>query len=168
MGSGTRTALYVPFFVSIMLVLVPYALLSSGGTFSLASPAQALCGSLLIVLGLSAGSWTIWDLAVSGRGTPNPLDPPRELVTRGLYRYVRNPMALGFVTTLLGQAALFHSIALLTYALIAFGAVHLLVVLHEEPAHRRRFGAAFETYCSAVPRWMPRLGASRRTPPSPG
>ena len=59
MGPGTRAALYVPFFVSIMLVLVPYALLSSEGTVSLASSGQALCGSLLIVLGLSTCSWTI-------------------------------------------------------------------------------------------------------------
>ena len=79
-------------------------------------------------------------------------------MTSGPYRYVRNPMALGFVTVILGEAALFDSIALLVYAAIAFGAIHLLVVVHEEPAHRRRFGAAFDAYYRQVARWIPRKG----------
>src|SRR3954469_19945454 len=36
----------------------------------------------------------IREFARSGRGTLSPVDPPRQLVVRGLYRYVRNPMYL--------------------------------------------------------------------------
>ena len=39
---------------------------------------------------------------------------------------------------------------------------HVFVVLYEEPTLRRQFGAEYETYCRAVPRWIPRFG------PAPG
>lgn len=157
MRPGARAALYVPVVVGTLLILIPYCLLRAHGSLSLAPLPGVALGSALILSGFSASLWTIWDFAVSGRGTPIPLDPPRQLVTRGLYRYVRNPMAAGFVTTLLGQAVMFHSVALLAYALGCFGAIHLMVVLYEEPANHRRFGVTFETYCRAVPRWIPRL-----------
>jgi protein-S-isoprenylcysteine O-methyltransferase Ste14 len=73
---------------------------------------SGLCSSssgLLVVF------WSARELAVRGRGTPNPLDPPLELVTTGPYQYVRNPMALGFVTLILGEAALYGSTALLVW-----------------------------------------------------
>jgi protein-S-isoprenylcysteine O-methyltransferase Ste14 len=53
---------------------------------------------------------------VTGRGTLTPVDPPTQLVVRGLYRYVRNPMYLGAFTLLLGEAALFESSAIRLYA----------------------------------------------------
>lgn len=140
-----------------LLVLVPAYLLSGRGAATAAVP-QAALGCGLVLVGLLVALWSTRELAVSGRGTPNPLDPPHQLVTTGPYRYVRNPMALGFVTVVLGEAALFESIALLVYAAIAFCAIHLLVVVHEEPAHRRRFGAAFDAYSREVARWTPCRG----------
>lgn len=158
-GPGIRAALVALVVGGTLLVLVPGVLVrSTGGFWPEPGPVAAL-GALLVLAGLVAVSWTIRDFAVTGRGTPNPLDPPRVLVTRGLYRRVRNPMALGFVTVLLGEAAVFGSIAMVVYALASLGAIHLLVVFHEEPANRRRFGAAFDAYCAKVPRWIPRLGA---------
>jgi hypothetical protein len=65
----------------------------------------------LIGLALSAGGTLllaacIVEFARSGRGTLSPVDPPRHLVVRGLYRYVRNPMYLAVTLILLGEAAL--------------------------------------------------------------
>jgi protein-S-isoprenylcysteine O-methyltransferase Ste14 len=98
----------------------------------------------------------IWDFAVAGRGTLAPVDPPRHLVVRGLYRYVRNPMYVGVVTILLGEALLFRSLALLCYAGIFLFVVHLFIVVYEEPALRRQFGESYENYCRRVHRWLPR------------
>jgi protein-S-isoprenylcysteine O-methyltransferase Ste14 len=70
---------------------------------------------------------------------------------------VRNPMYVGLVLALLGESAIFRSPALLLYAGVVWLCCHLFVVLYEEPALRRRFGAAYDDYRGQVPRWLPRL-----------
>ncbi len=42
------------------------------------------------------------DSDFEGQGTPAPIDPPKELVARGLYCFVRNPMYLGGLLSVLG------------------------------------------------------------------
>jgi protein-S-isoprenylcysteine O-methyltransferase Ste14 len=72
---------------------------------------------------------------------------------------VRNPGYVSVVTLLVGQALVLGSTAVLGYAVVVAIAFHLVVVLYEEPTLRRRYGADYETYCRAVPRWVPRLGS---------
>ena len=143
------------------LVLLPGSLLASRG-WRLAPMALRVPGAAVIAAGLVVVVWAIREFAVTGHGTPFPVDPPRELVTRGPYRYVHNPMALGVVTTILGEAALFGSLVLAAYGGGALVAIHLMVVGYEEPANRRRFGGAYDGYCAAVRRWIP---ATPSTPP---
>ena len=112
-------------------------------------------GIVPFVLGASAYVWCLWDFAVVGRGTPAPIDPPRELVARGLYRYVRNPMYAGVLTVLLGEAVFLESWWLAGYAAGVFVIFHLFVVLHEEPALQRQFGEHYECYRRSVRRWVP-------------
>ena len=101
----------------------------------------------------------IWDFAVAGRGTLAPVDPPKELVVRGLYRYVRNPMYVGVLWILLGEAWLFVSLAMLVYVAVFFAWVHGFVVFYEEPTLRRKFGESYERYLRTVHRWLPRKPA---------
>jgi protein-S-isoprenylcysteine O-methyltransferase Ste14 len=111
----------------------------------------------LILLGIGASIYArcVWDFAAFGRGTPAPIDAPKRLVVRGLYRYTRNPMYVGLLTVLLGWAALFQSTGMLSYA-IAVGAVfHLFIVLYEEAHLRHQFGAEYDNYCATVSRWLP-------------
>ncbi len=63
----------------------------------------------------------------------HPLIPPKYLVAKGLYRFVRNPMYLGVITTLLGIATIFSSIPLLTHIAAVWGGFHLFVLFYEEP-----------------------------------
>jgi protein-S-isoprenylcysteine O-methyltransferase Ste14 len=100
--------------------------------------------------------WCVRDFAVRGRGTLAPVDPPKELVAVGLYRWVRNPMYVGVVTVLIGHALFFGSSALGIYAAAVFTGFHLFVTLYEEPGLRARFGESYARYCAAVPRWLPR------------
>jgi protein-S-isoprenylcysteine O-methyltransferase Ste14 len=116
-----------------------------------------LLGLLLIAAGLVPLLASIRDFAVSGRGTLAPIDPPRKLVRVGLYRHVRNPMYVGVVTALLGEALFFQSRALATYAVVVWLVFHSFVVLYEEPHLRHAFGPDYDDYRSAVPRWIPRL-----------
>ena len=48
--------------------------------------AAAWAGALLIALGAAGYLWCAWNFAFQGRGTPAPIDPPKVLVVRGLYR----------------------------------------------------------------------------------
>src|SRR5262245_6624504 len=69
-----------------------------------------LVGALTLMLGVGLLAACIIEFARSGRGTLSPVDPPRHLVVRGLYRYVRNPMYLSVTMILLGEAALVRSL----------------------------------------------------------
>lgn len=97
-----------------------------------------------------------WLFAVRGQGTPAPIDPPRKFVRRGLYQWVRNPMYLA-VFTLVGAEALFlPSWHIAVYLVLLVCLVHVWVLMYEEEALRRQFGAMYEDYRREVPRWLPR------------
>lgn len=120
-------------------------------------------GLLAIGLGALLLGTCIWEFARSGRGTLAPVDPPRELVVRGLYRHVRNPMYLSVTLIVLGELLLTRSRPLLVYWVFWFSAVNLFVIGYEEPTLRRRFGTAYERYTQDVGRWLPRF-RSRQVP----
>jgi protein-S-isoprenylcysteine O-methyltransferase Ste14 len=92
---------------------------------------------------------------VRGRGTPNPADPPRALVIDGLYRFVRNPMYVALVVSILGQAAVYRSRSVVWYPAIVAIAFHLRVVAYEEPKLAELFGESYADYRRRVPRWIP-------------
>ena len=101
--------------------------------------------------------WSFWNFLAEGRGTPAPIDPPKELISVGFYRYVRNPMYVGVILILIGHFLWFGFWWLLIYTALAFLIVHLFVTRYEEPTLKRKFGAAYEDYLKNVPRWIPRL-----------
>jgi protein-S-isoprenylcysteine O-methyltransferase Ste14 len=124
--------------------------------------AAHLLGLAAITVAAALLGTCIWEFAASGRGTLSPVDPPRELVVRGLYRYVRNPMYLSVTTILIGEILLVRSRAFLVYFVLWIIAVNLFVVGYEEPALRRKFGASYQGYLKSVNRWLPSF-RSRRT-----
>jgi protein-S-isoprenylcysteine O-methyltransferase Ste14 len=101
--------------------------------------------------------------AIKGLGTPAPVFPPKHLVVSGLYRYVRNPMYVGVVSAILGQALMFASTTLAIYGALMWLAFHLFVLGYEEPTLRETFGAEYDTFRKNVPRWIPRLTPWRQT-----
>ena len=114
-------------------------------------------GIAAILAGVVLLGACIWEFARTGGGTLSPVDPPRVLVVRGLYRHVRNPMYLSVTMIVLGEVLLTGSTTLLGYWAIWFGAANLFVMAYEEPGLRSRFGAEYEHYCQAVGRWVPRF-----------
>lgn len=116
----------------------------------------AILGVILLLPAL----WILIDSFVRfarSLGTPAPIAPTQHLVVDGMYRFVRNPMYVGVVSIILGQALLFWSAAALIYAVIVFVTVHLFVVGYEEPTLRDQFPADYQAYFANVPRWVPRL-----------
>jgi protein-S-isoprenylcysteine O-methyltransferase Ste14 len=90
-------------------------------------------------------------------GTPVPVASPPRLVVSGFYRYVRNPIYVGFLAVLVGQALLFGSLALLEYAVMAWFIGAGAVRFYEEPTLARKFGAEYVDYRRAVRAWIPRF-----------
>ena len=113
-------------------------------------------GGLCIAAGVLLLAACIWEFARSGRGTLAPVDPPRELVVRGLYRYVRNPMYLSVTLILVGEAIFARSGGILIYWVVWFVCVNVFVIGYEEPTLRRQFGASYDDYTRRVGRWIPR------------
>jgi len=111
------------------------------------------------VLGFAVALRCVYDFGRTGHGTPAPIVPPRRLVVVGFYRYVRNPMYVGFATGWIGLWIVFaHAnwAAIATVAAVALG-IHLFVVFYEEPTLRRKFGEQYLDYCRNVRRWLPRF-----------
>jgi protein-S-isoprenylcysteine O-methyltransferase Ste14 len=113
-------------------------------------------GVVLVVAGVAALLHAFARFALEGVGTPAPVAPTERLVVGGLYRFVRNPMYLAVVSTIVGQALILGRPALLAYA-AAFGIVVAAFVRgYEEPTLAARYGVQYEEYKRAVPAWRPR------------
>ena len=113
------------------------------------------------VLGFAVALRCIWDFGRTGYGTPAPIAPPQRLVVVGLYRYVRNPMYLGFFTGWAGLWVIFgraNLVAIIWACAVVLG-VALFVLLYEQPTLRKKFGAGYEEYCRNVRPWIPRMHA---------
>jgi len=111
----------------------------------------------LWLVGVTILLWCFWDFLAKGRGTPAPIDPPKELVATGLYRYMRNPMYVGVLMVISGHFLWFKTIWMIVYAVVVFLAFHSFVTLYEEPHLKKTFGTAYEDYIRKVPRWIPRI-----------
>jgi len=113
------------------------------------------------VLGFSVALRCVYDFGRTGHGTPAPLAPPQRLVVVGFYRYVRNPMYLGFFVGWIGLWIVFGqaNAVVIGSAVAVIAGVHVFVVLYEEPTLRKMFGLEYTQYCENVARWVPRFRA---------
>jgi protein-S-isoprenylcysteine O-methyltransferase Ste14 len=125
----------------------------SSGSLSGDRPLIAL-GLLLVAAGSAILGRCVREFYVAGKGTLAPWDPPRHLVTGGLYRFTRNPMYFGVGLVLIGWAVGFASWGLLVYALVVLVAFHLRVRVHEEPFLARAHAVEWRRYSAQVPRWI--------------
>jgi protein-S-isoprenylcysteine O-methyltransferase Ste14 len=152
-----RAATYSVLFIGVLLIFLPDRILASTGIIQpAANGAWQVAGILLAASGAVLALTCILTFVFVGRGTPAPFDPPRQLVVRGPYRLIRNPMYLGAGLALAGAALFYQSIPLLGYAGSFLVITHLFVVLYEEPTLRRTFVRDYEAYCQRVGRWWPK------------
>jgi len=151
-----KTTLFILLIPGLLLGVFPVWLMES-------RPALFSFGNLrwlaipFWLIGAGVMLWSAADFIIRGRGTPAPIDPPKELVVSGPYRVVRNPMYASGLLILGGYVLWFPSLAILLCPILFFTATHLFVTLYEEPHLRKTFGAAYDAYCQSVPRWIPRL-----------
>ena len=156
--TALKSLFFLIFVPGLLVGYIPFAFLLTGplvdtGLLSLPALPIWLVGGVMIL-------WCFWDFLVKGKGTPAPIDPPKELVVTGLYKYIRNPMYAGVLLMLMGEFLWFGYWVLLAYAFFFFIAFHLFVLLYEEPALKKKFGRSYENYLKTVPRWIPRFKRS--------
>jgi protein-S-isoprenylcysteine O-methyltransferase Ste14 len=150
-----KSLLYLILEAGLFALYIPLAFLRIGprveiGDISYLAILLWTIGSLMVLQ-------SFWDFTFKGHGSPIPIDPPKELVVTGFYRYVRNPIYAGVLLIFLGHFLWFGYLALLIYAIFSFVGVHFFVVLYEEPTLKRKFGAAYVEYLKHVPRWLPKF-----------
>jgi len=154
-----RTALFTAIVPGVVAGYVPLRVIGRDGEMP---HGWSYIGVVPVMIGLVIYGWTAFDFAWTGRGTPAPIDPPRRLVVHGLYRYVRNPMYVGVLLVIVGEALLRRSWQTLEYAVGVYVMFSGVVLLLEEPLLRSQFGTAYSQYCAEVPRWVPRrLGPAK-------
>ena len=164
--TGLRCAMLVPAFGGVFLGL-PLLVIGGNHTGILdlwnvlppVSQALFLTGAFAFsVPGLAA----VRDLARTGDGTPVPLDPPRRLVTHGIYAFVRNPMQLSMTLLLLLESLFLRNPWPLVLAAVGVVYSEGFARWSENEDMRRRFGPAWTRYHGSVrpwiPGWTPRIG----------
>ncbi len=158
-----KTFLFLVFIAGPLLFWAPFKLSPSNpdgriwiDSFRMAAFLPWLAGTLIFL-------WSCREFVCKGQGTPMPVDPPKVLVSEGLYRFVRNPMYLAALLILLGHVLWFQTLQMLIgFVALSIG-FHLFVLFWEEPHLKRRFKDSFDDYCRKTPRWVPRFREVKRS-----
>ena len=156
MAGGRKSLLNALLFFAIFMLALPWG---AHRMLPLIVPVpeapRAVLATLLIVVGVAGWVWGLDVFSRRGRGTPFPLDAPRNLATDGPFARIRNPIMAAELVVIWGVTLYLGSLGALLYAGLMTGLSHWLVVRVEEPELRRRFGASYDAYFERVPRWIP-------------
>jgi len=155
-----RASLQVAAFSGLTMWLLPVIAIQASGTawrnpFEWPAPIPSVVIQLLAVpalLGLSA----VQEFVTRGGGTPIPYDPPRRIVTTGVYAYVANPMQLSAALLLIALGAVVANV--FVAAVGGMSVIYAAGIAHwdEDADLRQRFGGDWARYRGQVRRWLPR------------
>jgi len=112
---------------------------------------------VLAATGLSLAIGSVRVFLLFGDGTPAPWDPPKKLVIKGAYRYIRNPMISGVLFFLAAMSLYFQSWPLAGWVVVFFAGNAFYFPFSEEKGLEIRFAERYRIYKKNVPRWIPRL-----------
>ena len=164
-----KTALFTVVVPGTATVLLPWLILRHAGNSNMTDSLLFMAVGLgSISFGAGLYLWCATNFVRRGRGTPAPIDPPKNLVVSGPYRLTRNPMYVAVVSIVVGESLLFESWRLALLATALFTGFHTVVVIYEEPTLAWSFEDEYEAYCRRVPRWIGRLGRQRQPPQGDG
>lgn len=131
-------------------------------------PLQVFVGLILILATKILDFKCLRAFSAAG-GTFYYADPPKQVVTTGPYRYVRNPLYLTLFIDTVGLFLIYGSTAFVIILVLLVSGINYLVVTWEEPGLQNRFGTAYLDYKKNVPRWIPRIhGHDALQPETPG
>jgi len=99
----------------ITLLYIPFEILTSPANIEFQLNFIRYAALFFWGTGALIGLWCVWDFFSKGEGTPVPIDPPKNLVISGLYKYIRNPMYIGILLIIAGHIIWFKSLSLIVY-----------------------------------------------------
>ena len=120
-------------------------------------PWTLIIAIILLIPGIVFWAWTLV-LFFKARGTPVPINPPKKLVTTGVYGFSRNPMMTGIYLVFFGVGLLVGSLSLtfiFTPLFIIIMTVYARTV--EERELEIQFGQEYLDYKKKVGMYLPRL-----------
>jgi len=86
--------------------------------------------------------------------TVKPFEESSTLITSGIFRLSRNPMYLGMVSVLVGEAILLGSLSPCIMVIVFALLMHFVFIIPEEKALEARFGQEYLEYKQNVRRWL--------------
>lgn len=144
--------------IPLLVAAVPLLWRSrGGGSVGWTAAGIALCAS-----GQALRAWVLGQVP-DGTSGQNERLIATELNTSGPYARTRNPLYLGNFLITLGLCFAAHDVALLILVAVLFAVQYRAIIAAEEGFLRDLFGARFEEYRRAVPRFWPRLTAADRS-----
>ena len=100
---AVRAAFFVLLLPGTVAGYIPFSILRAGKLLRVPDLGLAsVCAAVFAITGALVLLRCVWDFFAAGKGTLAPIDPPRFLVVRGLYRFTRNPMYNGVIALILG------------------------------------------------------------------
>lgn len=138
-------------FVLCTLLIVASKFLSPGHV--VLSPPFSYMGFILIIMGLVVAI-RIKKLFDKVDTEIHTFKIPRQLVKDGLFRFSRNPIYLGFTTSLVGIWLLIGNFIGLTGVIVFFLISNFWYIPYEEKAMEKEFGDEYRLYKSKVRRWI--------------
>lgn len=116
-----------------------------------------IIGSLLLMPGIYLLIITNNLFHTTGKGTLAPWNPPKLLVIKGPYKYIRNPMIGAVLLILLGEVTITGSVILFSWFAVFLIVNIVYFICSEEPALVKRFGNDYKKYKEAVPMFIPKF-----------
>ena len=151
----------------VVFALRPTALASSVWQPLIQTPGLLRQGAIQVILLLAVpGVSAVAEFSQRGHGTPIPYDPPRQIVTSGVYRYCSNPMQFSCAIVMFLWALLLRNPWLIVAA--AMSTLYSAGIAHwdEDRDLAVRFGDRWQQYRAAVPAWRLRWRPYHAGPPA--
>lgn len=150
-----KTILLLPF--NVVVTIPCFILYFSGYHYNSPDIKYLIAGILLLSAGLFLAGWTMVLFNNVGKGTLAPWNPPENLVVKGPYCYVRNPMIIGVLLVLISEYFLLNAIEILWWTVLFFIINNIYFYVFEERQLENRFGEEYKKYKKNVPMWIPRF-----------
>lgn len=150
-----KTVSYAAFFWVVFLWIIPSQIIKIDIYFDLDFEPSRYVGIVVLLLASLLNLWAGMIMGWFGGGTPLPLDCASELVIRGPYRMVSNPMAVGGICQAIGVGIILGSSLTIIYAILGAIFWHLLIRPIEEVDLEERFGMSYTDYKRKINNWIP-------------
>ncbi|MBK1636270.1 S-isoprenylcysteine methyltransferase [Rhodovulum adriaticum] len=121
--------------------------------FTVLGVAGDVIGGALVLAGLAVSGWAALHFILE-RTSLIPRTRPNTLVTRGMYRFSRNPIYLSDTAILLGLILYWDALLCLPLVPLYMKVIEWRFIHREEAVLRDHFGEEFEAYAARVRRWL--------------